>query len=216
MCGRYALTAVPVPIGDLPCRILGEPQPNTNISPGSTVAIGRLWEQSALAVGPARWGLVPHWVCAKADGKPDFPVLFNARNESIATKPSFRRAYANLAATDPHAESGRCVVPMTGWYEWAEPEPGSSAAAQGRKQPYKMRRTDRDVFYCAGLFSIWSGYVTATIVTTEAVPTLQWLHDRMPLVFGDDDAALHWLMSAEPARHCSEVGNVISAEITSI
>ena len=226
MCGRYSLTSPPTDLDQLPVRILGELQPNNNIAPASTIAIGRLWNHSELVIGPARWGLVPYWAPARDDGKPDFPLLFNARSESVATKPSFREAYAHPSVTgeaaDDTVKHGRCVVPMTSWYEWTDAAPGMSSDERlqelsgGRKQPYAFSRTDRTVFYCAGLFAVWSGVVTATILTTKACPELEWAHDRMPVVLPDDAAVVAWLATSEPPVSDPEIGNKIKYIATSI
>jgi RNA polymerase sigma factor (sigma-70 family) len=49
-----------------------------------------------------RWGIVPAWKHGSV------PLLINARAETAATKPTFRKAL----------QSRRCLIPATGFYEW--------------------------------------------------------------------------------------------------
>lgn len=66
---------------------------------------------------PMQWGLVPGF--EPSAKKPDFWRAFNARSESIATKPMFRRL----------VDQRRCVVLLDGFYEW-------TVDARKEKQPY--------------------------------------------------------------------------------
>lgn len=54
------------------------------------------------AVHVARWGLLPSF--NKPDAKPDYFRMFNARSESVAEKPAFRRL----------VPSRRCIVLVDG------------------------------------------------------------------------------------------------------
>ena len=79
-----------------------------------------------------RWGLVPF--CAK-DPKVGSRMI-NARVETVADKPAYRRAFT----------SRRCLLPADGYYEWLPPEePG------GRKQPVYLSRVDGQPLALAGL-----------------------------------------------------------------
>ena len=51
------------------------------------------------AVGVVRWGIP-----GNRDGRP----LFNARSETVHQLPAFRDAF----------QSGRCLIPASGFYEW--------------------------------------------------------------------------------------------------
>lgn len=119
----------------------------------------------------AKWGLKPAW------SKPGGPAPINARLESVATNGMFRSAFA----------SHRCIVPMTGYYEWQQQSDG--------KQPYFIH-ADVEVLAAAGLYSVrkenddW--HVTFTIITREARDASGEVHDRMP-VFLQPDLWTQWL-----------------------
>ncbi|AIG63791.1 hypothetical protein CATYP_02815 [Corynebacterium atypicum] len=113
---------------------------------------------------PARWGLIPQW---KKDDSG--PVLFNARGETVADKPSFRAAFA----------SRRCVAPMDGYFEWRA------------KQPYFVHRDDGALLWAAGLWETGLDVLSTTIVTTAARAPIDWLHDRMPVLL-TPHAAVNW------------------------
>ena len=137
-----------------------------------------------------RWGLVPSWAKDPSLGS----KLINARAETLAVKPSFRRAFAQR----------RCLLPADGYYEW-QTVPVSGGRA--RKQPFFMCPRDGGVLAMAGLYELWrapdasagqpdSWRWTATIITTQATDDFGHLHDRMPMIVERGSWA-HWL---DPAR----------------
>ena len=73
-----------------------------------------------------RWGLVPRWW-----SKPLKELMrlstFNARVETVTTKPFFREAFKRT----------RCIIPASGYYEWQDTPDG--------KQPHYFTRTDGQV-----------------------------------------------------------------------
>jgi putative SOS response-associated peptidase YedK len=118
------------------------------------------------------WGLVPSWAKdRKGAGK-----LINARAETVATAPSFRRAFA----------ARRCLIPADGWYEWQR---GVNSSGKPAKQPYFMTPSDSHGLAFAGLYEFWSNpaekdaptLTTCTIITVESVGELAEIHNRMPL-----------------------------------
>ncbi|MCG7276477.1 SOS response-associated peptidase [Corynebacterium singulare] len=177
MCGRFVLfteslleevgewesiTEVHAPEGLPPARY--------NIAPTQPVAIVRV-EDNTARVDPARWGLLPHW---KKDM--DGPPLFNARAETVATKPSFRDAF----------KAHRCVIPLDGYYEWkAGDEP------KAKKQPYYVTGP-HGLLWAAGLWATGMDRLSATMVTTEATEEMAWLHGRLPKFLTQDEIA-PWL-----------------------
>ncbi|MCD6638757.1 MAG: SOS response-associated peptidase [Nocardioides sp.] len=124
------------------------------------------------------WGLVPSWAKDPSIGS----RLINARMETVAEKPSFRRAFATR----------RALLPADGYYEWYAT---SQTTARGKpvKQPYFIRPRDGGVLAMAGLYEIWRDPTraeddpdrfrwTCTLLTTQAEDELGHIHDRMPLV----------------------------------
>ena len=128
-----------------------------------------------------RWGLVPSWAKDLSIGS----RMINARLETAAEKPAFRKAFAQR----------RCVIPADGFYEWRGTE-------KGKKQPFYIHPND-GTLAMAGLYEIWrnrdvpedadDAFVwSATILTTDATDDVGQIHDRMPLLVGVDDWAT-WL-----------------------
>ncbi|HEY8393907.1 MAG TPA: SOS response-associated peptidase [Thermaerobacter sp.] len=163
MCGRYTLTTPAVELEHRFLVRLGEDMtPRYNVAPGQdvlAVLAGAGGERRAVRL---RWGLVPAWA---RDPKPG-PI--NARAETAAEKPMFRRAMRR----------GRCLILADGFYEWQR---------QGaRKRPYLFRLADGAPFAFAGLWERWDGpggpLLTCCLLTTRANALVAPIHDRMPVI----------------------------------
>jgi putative SOS response-associated peptidase YedK len=151
------------------------PQPDWNVAPTKPVRVvlsRRQRDDEGNPVGePVRqlrvvtWGLVPSWAKDPSVGS----RLINARVESVADKPAFRRAYS----------ARRCLIPNDGWYEWR-------AGDGPRKQPFYMTAADGHPLAFAGLYEFWGEngrtLTTCTILTAPAAGPLRDIHDRMPLL----------------------------------
>ncbi|NLV80706.1 MAG: SOS response-associated peptidase [Rhodococcus sp.] len=187
MCGRYAITVDPASsAADLDAidETDDEFTPDYNVAPTTRVLTvvarhDRDDPEGAVTrrIRRMRWGLVPSFADEIGRSAP----LFNARSESVATKPSFAQSLRYR----------RCLVPMDGWYEWqVEPAPDGKA----RKVPYFMSRDDGEPICMAGLWSVWHDprvvdsppLLSATVLTAESVAQLSNLHHRMPLILPRD------------------------------
>ena len=131
-------------------------------------------------MGRFRWGLVPSWADDPAIGG----RMFNARAETVATKPSFRSAYVRR----------RAAVVADGFYEW-------HTGPDRTKQPYYFTRADGAPLALAGLWEVWSPaggdaeqapLRSCTVITTEAGPDLAAVHHRTPVVL-EADSLDEWL-----------------------
>jgi putative SOS response-associated peptidase YedK len=129
-----------------------------------------------------RWGLVPFWAKDPKIGS----RMINARAETVAEKPAFRRAFARR----------RCLLPADGYYEW-QSQPDAA------KQPVYISRADGSSLAFAGLYELWrnpavaeqdpdSWLWTATIITTSAPDEIGVIHDRMPMII-DQERWSDWL-----------------------
>lgn len=79
------------------------------------------------------------------------------------------------------------------FYEWKKD--GS------KKQPYYIHFQDHRPLVFAALYDTWTNSEgetihTFTILTTRASTSLKWLHDRMPVILGDNDSVNVWLNDA--------------------
>jgi putative SOS response-associated peptidase YedK len=185
VCGRYTL-ATPSP-ADLRARFpIGESveiKPRYNVAPGDEVLAVTTDKEGAPRGELLRWGFVPSW----AKGPDTGLKMINARVETVAERPAFRRAF----------ERFRCLIVADGFYEWRREETG--------KQPFHITRTDGEAFAFAGLWSIWyddaGGRLrSCTILTTAPNTTVAPLHDRMPVILGRHHEA-EWLdPSTRPHR----------------
>jgi len=190
MCGRYAITLPPEAVRAF-FDFLEQPNfpPRYNIAPTQPIPIVYAREHTGgreRHFRLVRWGFLPGFV---KDPK-DFPLIINARAETLAGKPSFRNAFKRR----------RCLVIADGFYEWRKTE------AKGPKQPYLIRPVDGGPMGFAGLYETYTdasgGEIdTACIITTAANDLMASIHDRMPVVLTREDFSA-WLDCDEvpPAR----------------
>jgi putative SOS response-associated peptidase YedK len=193
MCGRYSL-ATPDPF-DVRARFpIGESlevQRRYNVAPGDEVLAVTTDKQGQPRGEMLRWGLVPSW-----SKSPDTGLkMINARLETVAERPAFRRAF----------ERYRCLIVADGFYEW-RPRAGGNRSP---KQPFHITRADGELFSFAGLWSIWHGeddstLRTCTILTTAANSAIASLHDRMPVILQARDESA-WLDTSTPPGALSEI-----------
>ena len=180
MCGRYALTTPSDVLAKLleitSGSALGGYALRYNLAPSEPAPVIRLSRDGTeRSLDLLQWGLVPFWA---DDPKVGYKMI-NARSETAAEKPAYRRAF----------ERRRCVVPADGFYEWQK--------LHRAKQPYLIRRIDGDPMIFAGLWDRWRGQAdepvdTFTILTTAANDQLRPLHDRMPVILEPEDVE-SWL-----------------------
>ena len=176
MCGRFAFFAK----GQFGYESLQLPEPppfeRYNIAPSQEIlAIRTSPEAGRPEWVMLRWGLVPFWSKEPGGKRP----LINARAEGIETKPSFRGPIRHR----------RCIVPASGFYEWRREGSG--------KQPYFVRPAAAEVFALAGIWDHWEGkqgevIESVAIITTSANELMQPIHDRMPVIFEEEDVA-EWI-----------------------
>jgi putative SOS response-associated peptidase YedK len=82
------------------------------------------------------------------------------------------------------------VIPASSFYEWQK-------TGTSRKQPYRIRPRDGELFALAGFWERWNDpqgeqVETRTILTAEANELMRPLHDRMPVIL-DTSAEDVWL-----------------------
>lgn len=123
------------------------------------------------AIQPMEWSLIPHWAQSEEKALQIRKFTYNARDDSIFDKPSFRDAILR----------NRCLVIADGWFEWHQ--------RAGRKYPYYIQLSDGQPFAMAGIWSEWKlgglAKRTFSIVTTEANPMMAEIHNskkRMPVI----------------------------------
>ena len=180
MCGRFTLTHPTEAMARLFAALPGNdlpPVPRFNICPTQPVAVITA-EAGARRLRAMRWGFLPSWYKAPNDG----PLIINARADTVASKPAFRRAIRET----------RCLIPASGFYEW-------QAGEGGARLPWYITRRDGAPMVFAGLWQRWEGggapIDTCAMVTTEAGPTLAPIHHREPVILEPADWPL-WLGEA--------------------
>ncbi|RAU21519.1 SOS response-associated peptidase [Paramagnetospirillum kuznetsovii] len=125
---------------------------------------------SALVIGVggaslARWGLAVEW-----DSRP----LINARSETLASRPTFRRLLGC-----------RVLIPASAWWEWR---------AEGtRRIKTKLAPAKSGLFAFAGLLD----GECFTMITCAAPTELAEVHERMPVIL-PPEAEAAWVDPAVP------------------
>lgn len=179
MCGRFTLTATFEQLIDrfnIESYLLDEDyNPNFNVAPSQSV-IAVLNNGSINKMGYLKWGLIPPWA---KDPKIGYKMI-NARAETLAEKPSFRKAYRNK----------RCLIVADSFYEWKRHN-------QNQKTPMRIKLKSDHLFAMAGLWEKWTSpdnqsIFSCTVVTTAANELVHDIHNRMPVILKPEDERV-WL-----------------------
>src|SRR5262245_19877289 len=153
-------------------------QPDFNVCP-TDPADTILPNDGARELVQMRWGLIPYWW-----NKPLKELrlaTFNARVETVTTKPFFREPFKRK----------RCLMPVSGYYEWQDTPSG--------KQPYYLTARDGfPVMTIAGLWDEWKNREngerirSCARIITEPNEFVAQVHDRMPVLLQPNQFD-HWL-----------------------
>jgi len=177
MCGRTTYKLTWEEIVALYRLTLGQPAVNTraryNVCPTTTIdTIVQRDDKRELV--RMRWGLIPSWWSKPL--KDMKLATFNARAETVATKPMFRSAF----------KRNRCLIPVSGYYEWQD--------TPGGKQPwYFTARNGSPALTIAGLWDEWQDKESGkplnscTMIITEPNKLVAEVHDRMPVLLAEKD-----------------------------
>ncbi len=179
MCGRFALSLTPARLRAVfGCAPPRDFRPRWNIAPDTPILVIRSAAHGREAVW-MRWGLVPPW----SRNFRDPARQINARIETAADRPMFRRAFRRR----------RGLVPADGFYEWQKQPRAPS-------RPFFVRDRSGAPMAFAALWERCEGtqgevLETVAILTMDAHPSLRHLHGRMPVAL----PPRHWDMWLDPA-----------------
>jgi putative SOS response-associated peptidase YedK len=128
------------------------------------------WEDERFQVKEARWGFTSPFQKS--------PV-FNARVESVDTKPMFK----------DRLEYGRCLVPAAGFYEWSR-----------TKEKYQFFLKEKPLMLMGGLYRLEEETQHFTILTKDSMGSIAQIHERMPIIFSEP-SWLHQKLDLEELKH---------------
>jgi putative SOS response-associated peptidase YedK len=190
VCGRYTNTAgveelndhfnVPMP----PAAAAGTHR--FNIAPTEEVLaiVAPKGEPEARLL---RWGLIPSW----AKDLKGAARMINARMETVASKPAYRRLIPK--------GSRRALQLADGYFEWLKPERRSDRSQSGPRQPFHFRVDGGIPFAFAALWTpakIDGEWISSVaLLTCDSAPNrvAAAIHDRMPVILADRELQRAWL-----------------------
>ena len=182
MCGRFNI--ISDPLTRLLLEITGmeyELQDRFNIAPTEDIPVVLQDQDGTRTLQQKRWWLVPKW----ADEPSTKYSMFNARSEGLLKNRAFSQPF----------KSSRCLVPVSGYYEWQKGETG--------KIPFYIKPEVGDGFVFAGLWDRWQRgdqvIDSCTIITTQAHGSIRHIHDRMPVQLSADQLE-EWLDPSSDAH----------------
>jgi putative SOS response-associated peptidase YedK len=196
MCGRFTVKATWAELVALYRLTMNAPphnlRPRYNVCP--TDPVDTVVEEDGMReLAPMRWGLIPRWWSKTI--KDVKMATFNARAETVETKPFFRDAI----------KRSRCLIPMSGYYEWQDTPHG--------KQPwYFTARDGSPLLTAAGLWDVWKNRETGellrscTMIITEPNEFAAEIHDRMPAFLTKEQFA-PWLSGETGAEYLKPAPN---------
>jgi len=150
-----------------------------------------------------KWGLIPYWTRSIDEANEIRLKTFNAKSESIDTKPSFSSGF----------KSKRCIIPVKGFFEWQH--------AGKEKLPWYICRADNEIMSLAGIYDEWTEsntreqFTTFSIITTDANILMSEIHNskkRMPALL-EKESELLWLNTSMDLNDAKRLLKPASEEI---
>ena len=203
MCGRMTLTSANWATVAEELLATGSPEtmawlhPRFNVAPTQVHPVVTPGPEGRNVLGLAIWGF---------PGSQQTPLVINARDETLASRPMFKSAVARH----------RCVVVTDGFIEWRK--------TPTARQPLWFRHSDGTPLYLAGLYTPAGATAKKSsarfvVVTTAPNQLVAQIHDRMPAVLSPQDA-LRWLAAPKldlltPAPETWLQGTEVSTRINS-
>ena len=126
-------------------------------------------QEHHLATEQMRWGF---------PGFENGKLLINARAESATERKTFRDSVRHR----------RCIIPAGGFYEWDK-----------EKTKYSFERQDGAMMFLAGCYNLYEDGHRFVILTTAANPSMEPVHDRMPLILEPGEVK-RWLLDDRGAE----------------
>lgn len=135
--------------------------PRANIAPGQEIVTC----MPDLTLRKMRWGMIPVGR-VNARGRPVMETIVNARSETVFDKSAFEGV-------------GRCLVPVSGWYEWT--------GERRKKTPWRITPVGGGLMAFAAVYDIWKapgGTEVYQIATVTCPPSgdVKDIHDRMGVI----------------------------------
>lgn len=160
VCGRYYIEIAEEEMRDI-IRVV-----NSNLNKMAAHAqmkTGEIFPTDIVPIQTQNSIQLMKWGFAKYDGKGQ---IINARSETALEKPMFRKGMLEH----------RCLVPASNYFEWQK--------AGTKKIKHAFRLPDSPVLYMAGIYRMEkdSPLPTFIILTRDASPAVEPIHDRMPVI----------------------------------
>jgi putative SOS response-associated peptidase YedK len=176
-----------------PPPALSNLEPRYNVCPTDPVDVV-LPGESRRHFEQMRWGLVPYWWSKPL--KELRLATFNARVETVETKPFFREPFKHR----------RCLMPVSGYYEWQDTK-------QGKHPHYFTARDGSPVLTVAALWDQWKYRAnpdqpirSCAMIITEPNDFVAEVHDRMPTLLKPDQFD-SWLSGEMTAKDLKPIDN---------
>ena len=139
-----------------------------DIHPTEKAAVIAAREQDLLLT-EKRWGF---------PGFGNTGFIINARAETVLEKKMFRESVLNR----------RIIIPATGFYEWNHEKEKVTFIAENAVRGKNV------ILYLAGFYGHFEGEDRFVILTTTANASMRDVHDRMPLLFEEEELK-EWLLN---------------------
>lgn len=179
MCGRYYYdTFVEKEIRKIVEEISDRIKRKTGDVHPSETAVVITGRNDKLTAEEMKWGFPGY------DGK---QLLINARCETVNQKRSFSDS----------VKMRRCVIPARHFYEWDR-----------EKNKVTFEHQDQSAMYMAGFYNCVKNEDSYIILTTEANESMSPVHDRMPLILGQDQIR-SWILEDDKTGEILKQGSPI-------